>query len=129
MTIDNPPRDVAEEAARWIEATGYTGDLSALTAGVHDISESIERIVAALLPRLAALPLQRGDQALEVIVDLGFEFEHIARHAEATGLVIRAVQDYADLSEVSQEKHRADKLSDALKVGPFWMLPVSSGGC
>lgn len=101
MTISKPTLDVAEQAAQWIEGTGYTGDLSAVTAGVHDITESVERILKVILPKLTALPLQRGDQALEVIVDLGSELEHIARHADAAGVVIRAVQDYVDLSEAS----------------------------
>lgn len=99
MSSETARVDVVEAAALWVEATGYNADLSALTAGIRDSSESIRRIVGDLLPRIAALTPQRGDEGLDLFVDLGLELDHVARHAEAASAVARAVRDHLDLSD------------------------------
>jgi hypothetical protein len=92
--------DPVENAAIWLEALGYTGDLSALTAGVHDIVDSIQKIQNEMLPNLLKLSASQRDQALDIIVDLIVEMEHISRHANDAMVCLTSVRDYIDQSQM-----------------------------
>ena len=90
--------DTAEAVAKWLETSGYSGDLSALTAGLHDFVESIDEINNKLIPALLRLKPTQRDEALSVIVDLIIEFEHIGRHCSDAADCLSRVRDFLDES-------------------------------
>lgn len=74
--------DIVEEAMQWLEAAGYRGDLSPLSAGLHDAQDGLNAILRTALPRLVQLPPQDRDEALSLVIDLAFECDHLQRHFE-----------------------------------------------
>ncbi|MBI9045731.1 MAG: hypothetical protein JEZ06_14670 [Anaerolineaceae bacterium] len=61
----------------WLNNVGYTGELSALVAGLLDIRESTNKIYEELIPALLELHSSKEDEVLDILVDLFLEFEHI----------------------------------------------------
>jgi hypothetical protein len=96
--MKNQNTDNVEKVAEWLEESGFKGDLSPLTAGLHDIHSSIEKIYDKLLPALLQLNASQKDDALSIVVDLWVEMEHIGRHADSTTDVLTAVRDLLDES-------------------------------
>jgi hypothetical protein len=92
--LDN--NDVVETAARWLEAIGYQKDSSALTAGLHDIGDSVNGIMNQSLPALINLEINKIDEALEIIIDLWVEFEHIGRHAIAAAECANQIREFLE---------------------------------
>ena len=90
--------DIAEAAAQWLEKSGYKGELSALTAGIHDISEGVGKIQDEWIPLLLKLDPAERDESLTLIIDLLFEMEHIRDHAESAYNTLIAVRDFLDES-------------------------------
>lgn len=88
--------DVVEASAKWLETAGFQGDLSALTAGLHDIDESIKNIINQSLPALIRLEVQKIDEASEIIIDLWLEFEHIGRHAVAAAECTNEIRKFLE---------------------------------
>ncbi|MEJ2710394.1 MAG: hypothetical protein P8074_22475 [Anaerolineales bacterium] len=91
-------RDVVEEAAQWLEKAGFEGDLSAFTSSLHDIHDGITRINVSLLPSLLALEVSQREDALQIVVDLELELEHIRRHAEGGAKNLIEIRDFLDTS-------------------------------
>jgi hypothetical protein len=99
MNLSTNDQDIVEAAARWLEVSGFEGDLSAVTAGLHDIAEVSKKIEEELLPLLLRLsPRFQHDEALGIMVDLKFDLEHIAAHARDAIEVVAAVCDFLDHS-------------------------------
>lgn len=94
-------RDLPEEAAEWLEKAGYEGDLSAITACLHDIHEAMQNINTRMLPSLIKLDYPQREEALDVLIELWLELEHIRRHAEDGVKNLSEVRDYFDTSQKS----------------------------
>jgi hypothetical protein len=94
---DQQPDNV-EKVAEWLEKSGFNGDLSALTAGLHDIHSAIDKIYDKLLPSLLQLNTSQKDEALKVFIDWWLEMEHIGRHANSITEVLTTVRDFLDES-------------------------------
>ena len=90
----NTKIDTAEAAAQWIEKAGYAGDLSAITAGIHDITEGMEKMHKEWIPSLLRLDPSERDESLNFIIDLLLEMEHIQNHAEAACENLIVVRDF-----------------------------------
>lgn len=88
--------DVIEETAIWLEKSGFIGDLSTFTAGLHDIREGIDKIYNEFLPSLLQLNISQKDEALKVIVDVWLEMEHISHHVNTAASVVIATRDFLD---------------------------------
>ncbi len=70
----------------WIERAGYKGDLSAVAAGLYDVTEAVDKIRNEMVPILEKLDWRNAkqlDRALDILYDLHFEFKHIRDHCEA----------------------------------------------
>ena len=93
--------DIVEAAAKWLDSIGFQEDLSPFTAGLHDIDFAIKKIYTQLLPSLVEMDGSQRDEALDLVVDLWLEMEHIQQHAEkATEALVRA-RDFLDTSPKS----------------------------
>ncbi len=90
--------DIVEDVAKWLNQCGFAEDLSALTAGLHDIHAAMEKIYSKLLPSLLQLNASQKDEALDVVIALWLEMEHIRRHAVSTVDVLTEVRDFLDES-------------------------------
>jgi D-serine dehydratase len=90
----NDKVDTAEVVAQWIEKAGYKGDLSSLTAGIHDISESLQMVHEDYAPALSKLNPFERDESLTLIIELLLEMEHIKNHAEAAYEKLIEVRDF-----------------------------------
>ena len=99
-------RDLVEEVARWLENAGYRGDLSALTACLHDVGDSLQDINGNILPLLLKMDYSQREEALEVLVRLWLELEHIQRHAKEGVENLTKVRDYFDTSPNSGSEVR-----------------------
>lgn len=82
-----------ETAMKWIETTGFTGDLSDLSAGIYDISESAYKI-NELLPSLLNIDSNDRDAVLEFFVDLYWEMKHIEDHAKSAAENLDNISDF-----------------------------------
>ncbi len=90
--------DIVEQVATWLEKSGFSGDLSALTAGLHDTSVALQKIYSKLLPSLLELDTTQKEEALDIIIDLWLEMEHIGNHAASSSNVLTAIRDFLDES-------------------------------
>jgi hypothetical protein len=90
--------DIVEHMAEWLDKSGFTGDLSALTASLHDIQGAIEKIYDTLLPALLRLNTSQKEEALDIIIKCWLEMEHIDRHANSAVAVLTAARDFLDES-------------------------------
>jgi hypothetical protein len=93
--------DMVETTAQWIEEAGYKGDLSVVTAGLHDIHASIAKVYSDLLLSLLKLEKSEKEAALGIVVDLLVEFEHIRDHAEVAASSLIEIRDFFDTSPIS----------------------------
>ncbi len=90
--------DIVEDVAKWLNQCGFEEDLSALTAGLHDIHAAMEKINNKLLPSLLQLSASQKDEALDIIIAWWLEMGHISRHAVSTEDVLTEVRDFLDES-------------------------------
>ena len=96
MKTEKP--DLAEEAAKWLQRSGFEQDLADLVAGLHDIGDAMRKINEQLLPTLITLKPDQKREALQIVVDWWLEMEHIERHAGAASTLLAMIRDVLDES-------------------------------
>jgi hypothetical protein len=102
--MNNPDPDIVEIAAQWIEKLGFEGDLSVITAGLHDIRDGMDKVYSDLLPYLIKLDPNEKEVVLEVVVDILVEFNHIRTHADSAIERLIEIRDFIDKSPISPQR-------------------------
>ena len=86
-----------EAAMRWIEKAGFDGDLSDLSAGIYDITQSVDDELDKLLPSLLEIDTADNKSALGFFIDLTIEMKHIEDHAKDAVANLIKVQDFFNM--------------------------------
>jgi len=86
----------ADKLVAKLTAMGYKGDLSAIAAGYTDIPEGVNKLSAAIDPILANLNSKDIDPALDILVDLEVELEHLENHCRDMREAMSAVYKYLE---------------------------------
>lgn len=86
----------AEELVAKLIAMGYKGDLSAIAAGYSDIPEGVNKLSVAVGPILTSLNSKKIGPALDALVDLQVELEHIENHCRDMLVAMSAVYKFLE---------------------------------
>jgi len=85
-----------EELVAKLIAMGYKGDLSAIAAGYSDIPDGVTKLSVAVGPILTSLNSNNIGPALDALVDLGVELEHLENHCRDMREAMNAVYKYLE---------------------------------
>ena len=91
-----------EAAMQWVEKAGFDGDLSDLSAGIDDITQSVDEIVK-ILPSLLEIDTADNERALEFFIDITMEMKHIEDHAKDAVTNLIRVQDFFNMKLKSRK--------------------------
>lgn len=93
-----------EAAMQWIEQAGFDGDLSDLSAGIYDITQSVDDELDKLLPSLHEIDTTDNERALEFFIDLTMEMKHIEDHAKDAVTNLLKIQDFFNMKLKSSKQ-------------------------